>query len=113
MGLRTVTADFLLITEKPLSQRVPMPMRFCMKFGMICHWGKGNCNKVMVQDNMDLCACTVDVPTMTGGAFILRSTQGNYVVMYMTLAPESKIAMSLGSIIVGEINIAATEVSST
>ena len=67
-----------------------------MKFGMICHWGKGNCNKVMVQDNMDLCACTVDVPTMTGGAFILRSTQGNYVVMYMTLAPVSSIAVCLG-----------------
>ena len=50
----------------------------------------------MVQDNTDMCACPLDVPTVMGGTFLLRSPQDDYEVMYMSLEPASAISVSLG-----------------
>ena len=50
----------------------------------------------MVKDDMDFCACPVVVPTVMGDTFLLQSLQGNYVVMYISLAPASAIVVSFG-----------------
>ena len=71
VGLRTVTAALSYSTERPLSQRGPMPIRLWLKVGMMCPWRKFNRGRGMVQDDTDVCACRVYVPTMTGGTFIL------------------------------------------
>ena len=64
MWIRTVNADLLYITEQPLSHRGPMPMKLCLKVGMMYPWLKFNCGRGMVQDYADLCACPLAVPTM-------------------------------------------------
>ena len=73
-----------------------MPMSLWLKVGIICPWRKVNYKRGVVQDDTNLCACPVDLPTMTGGIFILRLPQASSVVMYMPLAHASEITMSLG-----------------
>ena len=73
-----------------------MPMRLCLKVSIMFPLKKGSCRRMMVQDDTDFCAFPVDVPTTTGGTFMLRLPQGEYVVMYMPQAPASAIAVSLG-----------------
>ena len=72
VGLRTVTADLSYIPDRPLSQRGPMPIRLWLKVVMMCPWRKFNCRRGMMQDDTDVCACLVAVPTMVGGTFILQ-----------------------------------------
>ena len=73
-----------------------MPIRLWLNIVMMCPWLKGSCSRVMVQDVTDLCACPVSVPTTMGGTFVLRSPQGDSVLMYIPLAYASAIAVSLG-----------------
>ena len=112
VGLRTMTDALLYITEQPLSYRGPMPMSLRLKAAIMFLWRKFNYSTVMVQDDTDLCAYPVAVPTITGGTLGLRSLQGKYVVMYMPLAPASAITVSLGRIIGGGIHLGVAEVSS-
>ena len=50
----------------------------------------------MVQDGNYLFTCPMNVTTMTGGIFMLRSPQGDSVFMYMTLVPASDICRVFG-----------------
>ena len=49
-----------------------MPMRLWLKVDMMFPWRKFNCSIWMVQDDTDLCTFLVDVPTITGGTFMLQ-----------------------------------------
>ena len=63
---------------------------------MMCPWRKGSCVRGMVQDDTDLCLFSVAFPTKMGETLVFPSPQGESVVMYMPLAPESAINVSLG-----------------
>ena len=67
----------------------------------------------MVQDNTNLCVFTVAVPTTMGGTLVLRSLQGESVVIYMPLAPVSAIAVNLGRMLGGGLHLGVFEVSAT
>ena len=96
VGLRTITAVLSYMTERPLSKRVPMPMRLWQKVGMMCPWRKGSFVRGMMQDDTDLCWCPVSVPTTIGGTLVLSSPQGESMITYMALDPASAIAALLG-----------------
>ena len=72
VGIRTVTSALSYSTERPLSQRGPMPISLWLKVGMMCPWRKFNDRRGMMQDDTDVCACRLAVPTMMGGTFILQ-----------------------------------------
>ena len=63
---------------------------------MMCPWQKVRCVRGMVQDDTDLCLFPVAFPTNMGETLVFPSSQGESVVMYMPLAPESAITVSLG-----------------
>ena len=50
----------------------------------------------MLQVDTDLCWCPIALPTTMGGTLLLRSPEGESVVMYMPLDPTSAIAVPLG-----------------
>ena len=94
--LSTITAALLYMTEQTLSQRGPIPIRLSLKVGMMCPWRKVSCRRGMVQYYTNLCVCPIGVPTKMGGTLLLRSPQGESLIIYIPLAPASVIAVSLG-----------------
>ena len=73
-----------------------MPIMLWLKVGMMYPWRKRSFVRGVLQDDTDLCLCSIYIPITVGGALVLRSPQGDYVVIYMPLALEYAISVSLG-----------------
>ena len=85
-----------------LSQRLPMPKRFCVNPDIICpNRSRGSSGRGNLQDATDVCAWPVAVPTRIVVAGLFTFDTGALGVKYHPLSPESTICVSCLASLVG------------